>query len=138
MLAILIYSAMLALRTDSILVCIPSRGESEKLHTVTPRQPVDDSKGNDEAQLRGILRRLATPQLILAVLALTSYHVQIITRISSGYVVWYWSIAAAICEKEGGKDTGTKDRNISRLIVRYMVMYAIVQGGLYASFLPPA
>ena len=33
---------------------------------------------------------LALPQVTLAVLALTSYHVQIINRLSSGYVVWYW------------------------------------------------
>ena len=138
MLAILIYSAMQALRGDSASVWTSTKGQIEKVQTVIPRKPVAGDKGFDEAELRGILRRLAIPQLILAVLALTSYHVQIITRISSGYVIWYWCIAAAICEMDGGKDTRTQGRNVSRMIVRYMVIYAILQGGLFASFLPPA
>ncbi|KAJ5089597.1 hypothetical protein N7532_008281 [Penicillium argentinense] len=37
-----------------------------------------------------MLFRLAVPQGLLAVMALTSYHVQIINRISSGYPLWYW------------------------------------------------
>ncbi|KPI37825.1 GPI mannosyltransferase 2 [Cyphellophora attinorum] len=68
---------------------------------------------------------LAIPQLILAVLALTTYHVQIITRIASGYPWWYIWLAAE------------RPRSV-KTAVRWMALYALIQGGLYASFLPPA
>lgn len=71
---------------------------------------------------------LALPQLALAVLGLTSYHVQIITRLSSGYPLWYIWLAVKIQEEP---------RHIS-VIVRWMGIYALIQAGLYASFLPPA
>ncbi|KAH2477357.1 hypothetical protein KXV71_001975 [Aspergillus fumigatus] len=37
-----------------------------------------------------LLRSLAAPQLILAALTFSKHHVQIITRMSSGYLVWYF------------------------------------------------
>lgn len=88
-----------------------------------------------------VLIRLAIPQLILATMAVASFHVQIINRISSGCALWYILLAIAVCQKRsayssdvfsvfGGRKT--------EVAVRAMVMYAIVQGGLYASFLPPA
>lgn len=90
--------------------------------------------------------RFALPQLVLAALALTNFHVQIINRISSGYPVWYMVMAMALHSSgRGGKAgppafTGAYGVNLNTLqwAVRGMVMYAIVQGGLYASFLPPA
>ena len=138
MLLILTYSAVQAVRGGSRLDRLLYRGNGDSSSNVTAREPADKTKRFDHSQLQGILRRLAVPQLILAVLAMTSYHVQIITRISSGYVVWYWWIAAALCETEADTGTGVKGRRISRVTVRYMVIYAIVQAGLYASFLPPA
>ena len=80
------------------------------------------------------LRRLALPQLLLAVLALSSYHVQIINRICSAYVVWYWCIATAMVDD---RPPTTRSR-LAKLAVRWMVMHALIQAGLYASFLPPA
>lgn len=81
--------------------------------------------------------RYAVPQIVLAVLALTIYHVQVITRISSGYPVWYWWLASLIMEDHRTTFLGlTFDP--ARLITRWMVIYGIVQGGLFASFLPPA
>jgi phosphatidylinositol glycan class V len=71
---------------------------------------------------------LALPQFLLAILALLSYHVQIITRLASGYPLWY--IWLAYQTVEGGARTST--------IIRWMVIYGLVQAGLYASFLPPA
>ena len=71
---------------------------------------------------------LALPQLVLAILALTSYHVQIITRISSGYPLWYIWLAAK----------ATDEPKRVAIVIRWMVIYALVQAGLYASFLPPA
>jgi phosphatidylinositol glycan class V len=79
-----------------------------------------------------LLFRLALPQLTLAVLALTSFHVQIITRISSGYPLWYLVLAWEIT------DGNVNEIRMARWTVRWMVMYALIQGVLFASFLPPA
>jgi phosphatidylinositol glycan class V len=69
----------------------------------------------------------------VALLALTSYHVQIISRLASGYFVWYWWVAGCLVDAE------RKDRRkIGWGIAVFMVMYAAIQGALYASFLPPA
>lgn len=110
-------------------------------------------KGSDKkapaettAQTRfvGFMFRFALPQVILATLALTSFHVQILNRISSGYPVWYIVLAIAIhadtsrlSAKKYGFFLGWLTQH-STWIVRAMVVYAIVQGGLYASFMPPA
>lgn len=88
-------------------------------------------------QYEGIVQPLAVVQMILAVLSLTSYHVQIITRLSSGYPVWYWWLASMIVENRGLHMFG-REWNGPRVVVRWMVVYGFVQGGLYASFLPPA
>lgn len=100
-----------------------------------------------------LLRSLAYPQLALAIMAITNYHVQIITRISSGYPVWYFWLAYNLLESgkdvSGGtiKKSGTGLRWNSlwqsasgweSIVVRYMVMYGLIQGVLFASFLPPA
>lgn len=103
-----------------------------------------DADGEQQRRFASMMARFALPQLVLVVLALTSFHVQIINRISSGYPVWYIVLALAIhadkselAEKRRGPFLAWLSRN-STWIVRIMAMYAIVQGGLYASFLPPA
>ncbi|KAL9046439.1 MAG: hypothetical protein Q9214_000726 [Letrouitia sp. 1 TL-2023] len=83
-----------------------------------------------------IVRRLAVPQILLAALALTFYHVQIINRISSAYPVWYWWIASQMIEKQGF--WGMKALHSTDCITRCMLIYALVQGGLFSGFLPPA
>jgi GPI mannosyltransferase 2 len=100
--------------------------------------------GPQQSLEQRLLRSLAAPQLLLAILALTSYHVQIITRISSGYCIWYFWLAHAIilsAEKspmlKGDKFNRWKLGG-STEIVMYIVIYAAVQGGLFSSFLPPA
>ncbi|RMX77082.1 hypothetical protein D0869_10152 [Hortaea werneckii] len=113
-----------------------------------------------------VLPRLAVPQLILVVMAGTSFHVQILNRISSGYVVWYFMLAVWIylepdvsktvvegpAKDEADTRTDEKKKQFAGRMVgssfaqrlrpewlfRAMVMYALVQGGLYACFLPPA
>ena len=85
-----------------------------------------------------MLRRLAIPQMALTVLAFTTYHVQIITRLSSAYPVWYWWLAYMITEDSRGRAALQRKVKLEVLITRWMVMYAIIQGGLFASFLPPA
>lgn len=73
---------------------------------------------------------LAMIQTLVAVLAITNFHVQIINRLSSGYPVWYWWVANSLSNGETRK-TGS-------MVVVFMIMYASIQGGLFASFLPPA
>lgn len=83
------------------------------------------------------LRRLAVPQALLAVMALLSYHVQIITRLSSAYPLWYMWLISNI-EISGRKGTINPYSAEAKVIVRWMIIYAMVQGALFASFLPPA
>ena len=103
-----------------------NKGGQEKID-VRPPLRIDHAIAGD----------FAIPQIALAALALTSYHVQIITRLSSGYPVWYWWVASLTLENQRiswkGREWGT-----AMVISRWMIIYAIVQGGLFASFLPPA
>ncbi|KAF2151102.1 glycosyltransferase family 76 protein [Myriangium duriaei CBS 260.36] len=86
----------------------------------------------------------AAPQLALAVLALTSFHVQIINRIASGYPTWYVILAVTVVGQKGAKQDSSQvlsflqSRRVQRRVVKGMMIYAVVQAGLYASFLPPA
>ncbi len=97
---------------------------------------------NVEMELRinhwkSIIQCLVFPQLILATLVLTTYHVQIITRLSSGYPVWYWWLASTVLSRREFNFRGKK-WNIAEGIVKWIVLYALIQGGLFACFLPPA
>ncbi|KAJ5935350.1 GPI mannosyltransferase 2 [Penicillium verhagenii] len=82
-----------------------------------------------------MLFRLAIPQGLLAIMALSSYHVQIINRISSGYPVWYWYLVSI--GMECLQDPRKNHRSLA-LAAQAMVAYALIQGVLYGSFLPPA
>jgi phosphatidylinositol glycan class V len=75
---------------------------------------------------QSIVLRLAIPQGILAILALTNLHVQIINRICSGYPVWYWFLAAL------------GDNRAFGVGVKAIALYAGIQAVLFGSFLPPA
>ncbi|KAF8477189.1 GPI mannosyltransferase 2 [Kalaharituber pfeilii] len=84
-----------------------------------------------------LIKEFAIPQVALACLALVSYHVQIINRLSSGCVVWYWWLAQAITnEAQGSAPVG--ERKVGLWVVRWMVVYGLVQAVLFAGFLPPA
>jgi len=85
-------------------------------------------KPAESARLTSLLQSAAVAQVLLAVLAAATYHVQIITRISSGYPLWYWWLAGCLVR---GENTGSR-------VVVFMVMYASIQGALFTSFLPPA
>ncbi|KAJ5778069.1 GPI mannosyltransferase 2 [Penicillium odoratum] len=82
-----------------------------------------------------MLFRLAVPQGLLAIMALTSYHVQIVNRISSGYPVWYWYLVSIGMEC---LQDPRKNHRILTLAAQAMAAYALIQGVLYGSFLPPA
>ena len=83
-----------------------------------------------------LLHIFAAPQAFIAVFTLAAGHVQIATRLSSGYPVWYWWTADLLMEES------TKPKkfgwNTPKWIIRWMVLYALIQAGLYSSFLPPA
>ncbi|KAE8381410.1 GPI mannosyltransferase 2 [Aspergillus bertholletiae] len=95
-----------------------------------------------------LLRSLAAPQITLAILTFLKHHVQIITRMSSGYPVWYLWLAYALVE---GRSLASSEKaevcretrimnqyRYARMTIFYMIVYALVQGVLFASFLPPA
>ncbi|KAE8451564.1 hypothetical protein EG329_003637 [Mollisiaceae sp. DMI_Dod_QoI] len=90
----------------------------------------DGAKASEIALTEGetnVICNMAVSQLILVVLTSTTAHVQIITRISSAYPVWLWYLA--MFAREG---------KLPSMFVKFMVLYGLIQGGLYASFLPPA
>ncbi|EGY14243.1 GPI mannosyltransferase [Verticillium dahliae VdLs.17] len=79
-----------------------------------------------------LIRSMAASQVLLAVVALTNYHVQVITRLASGYPVWYIWVAGCLAgDKQGAKVWGGR-------VVVYAVLYAMIQGALFSAFLPPA
>jgi phosphatidylinositol glycan class V len=129
MLAVLSATALsVCLAPDQILTSI----------TGDTRQPTSTA---ETALFTHVAFQLALPQLILAIMALTSFHVQIINRISSGCALWYFVLAIAVNDRRAGRFEGAWGllrESRAKLVVRLMVGYAIVQGGLYASFLPPA
>lgn len=83
------------------------------------------------------LPELALPQLVLAVTAATSFHVQIVNRISSGYPIWYLTVATWLLDRESTRRSGDRPSR-AQFTIRAMVMYAMIQGMLFANFLPPA
>ena len=113
-----------------------------------------------------VLPRFALSQLLLVAMAAVGFHVQILMRISSGYPIWYFIIAMEISAQSWyAQESGTGSQeaqkgheerhwkpalfrlfnNFDRIpsvapevLVRTMIVYAIVQAALYASFLPPA
>lgn len=130
MLAFLLWTGYIALFQADGLASLAISGEGKK-H--------DDF--NDTDIFTSVLARLALPQLVLVVLAATSFHVQIINRISSGYAVWYIVLAVAIHAEPAERARmfgGALSSGAAEWIVRGMVIYAIIQGGLFACFLPPA
>ncbi|KAG5927838.1 hypothetical protein E4U42_001723 [Claviceps africana] len=96
----------------------------EQLVSMTGEPRIGDSGCNL------FVRALAASQVVVAILAITNYHVQIITRISSGYPVWYWWVASCLMDK--------KRQRLGFSMAMFMMLYGGIQGGLFASFLPPA
>lgn len=131
---------LFALATPMLLVLVGTGWaaiDSSQLVHLPDASTSEDPKGRSIFQRS--MARFALPQLVLGVLAFTSFHVQIVNRISSGYPVWYIIIAIAMSsewpQKTGIMHTLSK---YSEWLVRASVMYALIQGGLYASFMPPA
>nr|OQO23223.1 hypothetical protein B0A51_10408 [Rachicladosporium sp. CCFEE 5018] len=70
--------------------------EPGKIHAQQTESKDPDEEPFEAALFVHVMRRLALPQLLLAVLALSSSHVQIVNRISSGYPLWYVMLAMAV------------------------------------------
>lgn len=104
---------------------------------VVTANPSSTAHGLAHAHAIAMLRRLAFPQLLLAVLAFLVFHVQVIVRLASGYPVLYIWAAVMIERDETIRGLG-KTWTVGKFVVGFAVVYAVVQGGLFASFMPPA
>ncbi|KAF9870886.1 mannosyltransferase [Colletotrichum karsti] len=124
-LALLIVSGLDVLKRPSGLGRSPTAATAEK-HGGKGARRDDGAMSTREI----VVLSLAASQVLLAVLAITTYHVQIITRIASGNAVWYWWVAGCLLDDE--------KRGLGGKVVTFSVMYALIQGALFASFLPPA
>ena len=85
-----------------------------------------------------LLIRLAVPQGLLAIMAFTSYHVQIINRISSGYPLWYWYLVCLVLGRVRNPSGAAKPSRWFAIAVQGMIIYGLIQAVLFGSFLPPA
>ena len=137
MLSILILSAISTWVQSMNSMKTRLNGANATLKLNQPSSQVAEGAWFPDVVHEGVVRRMLVPQVILAILALTFYHVQIVTRLSSGYPVWYWWLASMILEDYKVKVLG-KYWSPAKIIVQWMICYAIIQGGLFASFLPPA
>lgn len=104
-------------------------------------RPVPHSSGtldtNPASPVICDLPELALPQLALAVAAATSFHVQIINRIASGYPIWYLTVATWLTSRPLNNHVANQP-NHGQWAVRAIIMYSLIQGTLFANFLPPA
>ncbi|KAL8734793.1 MAG: hypothetical protein Q9181_003037 [Wetmoreana brouardii] len=103
----LLAAPVLLVMIMSVIWAEPSYGEARHSdrEVVKRPQPPSDRLWMSPVGI-DVARCLAIPQLILAILALTTYHVQVITRLSSGYPLWYWWLASKIVGKESIRSAG--------------------------------
>jgi GPI mannosyltransferase 2 len=95
----------------------------------TPKVYLVDGQWSKSGGVHTVIQAAAFAQLLIAVLTFFNHHVQVITRLSSGYPIWYMWLACNVVRGDG--KTGAN-------LALFMVMYASVQAVLFASFLPPA
>lgn len=149
MLYILLTSALQTLRLgmDAISRKHPEHNATNKNDALAQEPSSKPSPTNSRARDESAMLRLALPQSVLALLAITYFHVQIINRISSGYPLWYIWLAYQLVDRPSEHSRSTNPiavsaagltRSQGRIVVRGMVMYGIVQAGLFSNFLPPA
>jgi phosphatidylinositol glycan class V len=127
MLWLLLASSVTVLRTN-IQPQLHGRPVPERGATADP---------TDASDVAHYVPELALPQLVLAVAAITSFHVQIVNRLASGYPTWYMIVATWLIN-DCKALRNQKTRQESQWVIRGMLTYAIAQGMLFANFLPPA
>ncbi|KAF2203971.1 GPI mannosyltransferase 2 [Delitschia confertaspora ATCC 74209] len=98
---------------------------------------VDSKQGSSNDITYTKLPQLVLPQLVLATMAITNFHVQIINRVASGCPLWYIMIAKWLIDGDASRSTETLEP-LTQWAIRWMVIYAIIQGILFSDFLPPA
>ncbi|KFX87178.1 hypothetical protein V490_08472 [Pseudogymnoascus sp. VKM F-3557] len=121
-------------------VDLTSRETTRPSHKVDHYKVTPAERALSQRTIR-LLRSLAYPQIVLAVLAITNYHVQIITRLASASPVWYLWLAYSFLnarQADGKAKARGRWNGWEENVVMYMVMYGLIQGVLFASFLPPA
>lgn len=80
-----------------------------------------------------VIRPIAIVQAVMLVSCVTSWHVQIITRVGgSSLLLTYWYTAELL------GSTKLQEVKEGKLIVRYSVVWILVQAVLYSAFMPPA
>lgn len=127
MLWLLLHSSVTVLRT----------GSTNPLHGRPVTHAGDTHDSRSAPPVRCDLPELVLPQLLLAFAAATSFHVQIINRIASGYPIWYLTLASWLVDQKPQFQVG-KQPDRGQWAIRAMIMYSLVQGMLFANFLPPA
>lgn len=127
MLWLLVYSSVTVLRT-SYAQPLHGRPVPHTIHTIDSKRALPVTCN---------LPELALPQLLLACAAATSFHVQIVNRIASGYPIWYLTVATWLVDRQPGRQA-EKRADFGQLAIRAMVMYSMIQGTLFSNFLPPA
>ncbi|SRR6266498_3752842 len=118
------------------------REQSMQLSNVSHHSKIRTKPGSQAGSIfnpkaRSFVFCLALMQSILGFMTLTSAHVQIITRIASGYPLWYWWVGTLIL-RQSNAGMGSRGTKLSEWSVKWMVLYGIIQAGLFACFLPPA
>ncbi|OJD40661.1 glycosyltransferase family 76 protein [Diplodia corticola] len=103
-----------------------------------PAEKVSTEQNSSRTETAHLLVAFSIPQLALALLAVTNFHIQIVNRISSGYPLWYLAIASGMDCVNDPLSVAFASKDTCNSLARLMVIYAIVQGALFASFLPPA
>jgi phosphatidylinositol glycan class V len=127
MLSLLVYSSVTTL-------CI---GHAPPVHGHPVPHTGDTPDSKHKPPVTCDLPELALPQLVLALAAATSFHVQIINRVASGYPLWYLTVAAWLVDERAGHQVNAQT-GLGQWAVRAMILYSMIQGMLFANFLPPA
>ncbi|RMZ67637.1 GPI mannosyltransferase 2 [Pyrenophora seminiperda CCB06] len=124
---------LLAISSATILRSVVQR----PLHRRLAPQASDKVDPRNRTSAICKLPELALPQILLAVTAVTSFHIQIVNRIASGYPMWYLVIAQWLVDSQN-TDQIEKPSPRVQWFIRGFVVYSLVQGMLFANFLPPA
>ncbi|KFY29994.1 hypothetical protein V494_08336 [Pseudogymnoascus sp. VKM F-4513 (FW-928)] len=103
---------------------LTSRETTRPSHNVDHYKVTPAERALSQRTIR-LLRSLSYPQLVLAVLAITNYHVQIITRLASASPVWYLWLAYSLLN--GGEAAGkVKSRGRWNGWEKGVVMYMVI------------